>query len=76
MCRRSRPSATKSWSRWDRKLERVVLEEGSAPGGADLLRPANHATVILASERFVAAVHAAGLTGIAFEAADVAAADT
>ena len=62
--------------RWDRTLERVVLEEGSAPEGADLVRPVSHPTVVLASERFVAAVHAAELTGIAFERADIAAPDT
>ena len=56
--------------RWDRTLARVVLEAGSAAEGADLLRPANHATVLLASERFAAAVHDAGLTGLAFEPID------
>jgi hypothetical protein len=66
------PSPCATCGRWDRTLERVVLEEGSAPAGADLLRPTNHATVILASERFVAAVHAARLTGITFTPADVA----
>jgi uncharacterized double-CXXCG motif protein len=72
--RASAPCAT--CGRWDRTLARTVLEEGTTPDGADLLRPVNHPTVVLASERFAAAVRSLELTGIAFETVDIVVPDT
>lgn len=54
--------------RWPRTLETPLLEIGSVPAEADLIRPRNHATLLFASERFVAAVQACELTGLTFEA--------
>jgi uncharacterized double-CXXCG motif protein len=71
-----RPAPCPTCGRWERRLERAVLEAGSAPDGADLLRPANQLTLLLASERFAEAARAAELTGIAFEPAAATAADT
>jgi uncharacterized double-CXXCG motif protein len=70
------PAPCGTCGRWDRTLNRVLLEEGSTPNGVHLLRPVNHATVILASEPFAGAVSALELTGIEFEPVDIVMADT
>lgn len=70
------PAPCATCGRWDRVLDRVLLEEGSVERDTDLLRPLNHATIVLASERFVTAVDQAELTGLAFEPVDIAVADT
>jgi hypothetical protein len=72
----TRPAPCETCGRWKRRLERAVLEAGSAPAAADLLRPANHPTVLLATERFATAVRQAELTGVEFEPIETAAADT
>ena len=57
--------------RIDGPLERCLLVEGSVPPDLDLFRPANHATVLLASHRFREAVETRQLTGLAFEPIEI-----
>jgi len=70
------PAPCATCGRWDRTLQRLLLEPGSVPPGADLVRPTNHPTVLLASERLVSAVRGAELTGLTFQPVHTASAET
>ena len=49
-----------------------MLVKDSVPPDLDLFRPANHATILLATHRFREAVETRRLTGLAFEPIEIA----
>ena len=57
--------------RMDGGLERMVLAEESLPESLDLFRPANHPTIIIASERFRDAAERLSLPELRFEPVEV-----
>jgi uncharacterized double-CXXCG motif protein len=66
------PEPCATCGRWDRELQRVVVERASLPGEhADILRPLNHPTILLATARFVEAVDALELGGLSFAEVEI-----
>ncbi len=52
-----------------------MVDASALPDGVDLFRPTNHATLLLASERFRDAVFACELTGLVFADVEIGAPD-